>query len=65
MAILMVIVAQTDGKYGINASIGIYFFYFRLQLEPLERLRSEDTPHRFMITHTMKSCWIPIQNKVE
>ena len=25
----------------------------------LERLRSEDTPHRLMITHTIESCWIP------
>ena len=30
VAIFMVIVAQTDSKYGINACIGIYFFYFRL-----------------------------------
>ena len=30
MDILMVIVAQTDSKYGINACIGIYFFYSRL-----------------------------------
>ena len=30
MAIFMVIVAQTDSKYGINACIGIHFFYFRL-----------------------------------
>ena len=34
------------------------------QLE-LERLRSEDTPRRLMITHTIESCWIPSQNKVE
>ena len=31
----------------------------------LERLRSEDTPRRLMITHTIESCWIPSQNKVE
>ena len=35
------------------------------ELEQLERLRSEDTPHRLMITHTIESCWIPSQNKVE
>ena len=35
------------------------------QLEQLERLRSEDTPRRLMITHTIESCWIPSQNKVE
>ena len=31
----------------------------------LERLRSEDTPRHLMITHTIESCWIPSQNKVE
>ena len=30
VAISVVIVAKTDSKYGINACIGIYFFYFRL-----------------------------------
>ena len=29
----------------------------RHQLEQLERLRSEDTPHRLMITHTIESYW--------
>ena len=32
VAILMVIVAQTDSKHGINTCIGIYFFYSRLHL---------------------------------
>ena len=36
-----------------------------IKLEPLERLPSEDTPCRLMITHTIESCWIPSQNKVE
>ena len=31
------------------------------QLEQLERLRSEDTPRRLMITHTIESYWIPSQ----
>ena len=31
------------------------------KLEQLERLRSEDTPHRLMITHTIESYWIPSQ----
>ena len=35
------------------------------KLEWLERLRSEDTPRRLMITNTIESCWIPSQNKVE
>ena len=29
------------------------------KLEQLERLCSEDTPRRFMITHTIESYWIP------
>ena len=33
-----------------------------IKLEQLERLRSEDTPRRLMITHTIESCWIPSQN---
>ena len=32
-----------------------------LKLEQLERLRSEDTPRRLMITHTIESYWIPRQ----
>ena len=30
------------------------FNVFRLQLEQVERLRSEDAPRRLMITHTIK-----------
>ena len=37
----------------------------QIELEQLERLRSEDTPRHLMITHTIESCWIPRQNKVE
>ena len=33
-----------------------------MQLEQLERLRSEDTPSRLMITYTIESYWIPSQN---
>ena len=36
-----------------------------MQLEQLERLRSEDTPHRLMITHTIESYWIPSQKKTK
>ena len=39
--------------------------WFSTQLEQLERLRSEDTPRRLMITHIIESCWNPSQNKVE
>ena len=31
----------------------------------LERLRSEDTPRRLMITHTIESYWIPSQKKTK
>ena len=43
----------------------IFFLSSLIKLEQLERLRSEDTPRRLMITHTIESCWIPSQNKVE
>ena len=35
------------------------------KLEQLEHLRSEDTPHRLMITHTIESYWIPTQKKTK
>ena len=34
-----------------------------MQLEQLECLRSEDTPWRLMITHTIESYWIPSKSK--
>ena len=36
-----------------------------LQLEQLERLHSENTPHRPMITHTIDSYQIPSQKNME
>ena len=30
-----------------------------MKLEQLERLRSEDTPRRLVITDFIESCWIP------
>ena len=35
------------------------------ELEQLERLHSEDTPCRLMITHTIESYWIPSQKKTK
>ena len=35
------------------------------KLEQLECLRSEDTPRRLMITHTIESYWIPSQKKTK
>ena len=37
----------------------------QIKLEQLERLRSEDTPRRLMITHTIESYWIPSQKKTK
>ena len=42
---------------------GAYCEYFQEKLEQLER--SEDTPHRLMITHTIESHWIPSQKKTK
>ena len=36
-----------------------------MKLEQLECLRSEDTPRRLMITHTIESYWIPSQKKTK
>ena len=37
----------------------------KIKLEQLEHLRSEDTPRRLMITHTIESYWIPSQKKTK
>ena len=45
-----------------------YQYVFRIilfKLEQLECLRSEDTPRRLMITHTIESYWIPSQKKTK
>ena len=34
-----------------------------LKLEQLERLRSEDTLRRLMITHTIESYWIQVKRR--
>ena len=39
--------------------------YFKMKLEQLERLRSEDTPRRLMITHTIESYWIQSQKETK
>ena len=35
--------------------------FLKSKLEQLERMRSEDTPSRLMIIHTIESYWIPNQ----
>ena len=37
----------------------------KIKLQQLEHLRSEDTPRRLMITHTIESYWIPSQKKLQ
>ena len=37
----------------------------QIKLEQLERLHSENTPSRLMITHTIESYWIPSQKKTK
>ena len=41
------------------------FSVWQHELEQLERLRSEDTARRLMITHTIESYWIPSQKKTK
>ena len=50
-----------SGK-GQAATSNIYTCYI---VEQLERLRSEDTPRRLMITHIIESYWIPSQKKTK
>ena len=50
---------SSSNKHGENS------FEIITRLEQLERLRSEDNSRCFMITHSIESCWIPSQNKVE
>ena len=45
----------------IALAVTLYYENNYFQLEQLERLRSEDTPRRLMITHTIESYWIPSQ----
>ena len=58
------LVAFTGGQYHRKCSR-----YLSLipvwKLEQLECLRSEDTPRRLMITHTIESYWIPSQKKTK
>ena len=44
---------------------GFRMYILKVKLEQLERLRSEDTPRRLMITHTIESYWIPSQKKTK
>ena len=45
---------QLTGK-GCLRGLSSWYTLHEIKLEQLERLRSEDTPHRLMITHTIGS----------
>ena len=53
--------------YQHTSALGQHWFRKspKYELEQLERLRSEDTPLRLMITHTIESYWIPSQKKTK
>ena len=48
-----------------NSSYSLRQGCIKCELEQLECLRSEDTPHRPMNTHTIDSYWNPSQNKTK
>ena len=50
-------------SWTIYTSILQNIYTLQMKLEQLERLRSEDTPRRLMITHTIESYRIPSQNE--
>ena len=58
---------NTDKWYMISNRVGSHHNTnsFQCELEQLEHLRSEDTPHRLVITHTIESYWIPSQKKTK
>ena len=64
LRILPIYISTLPLKFGVNIQSQSKVSP-ETKLEQLERLRSEDTPRRLMITHTIVSCWIPSQNKVE
>ena len=49
----------------ISILLKLISILFQLELEQLERLGSEDTPRRLMITHTIESYWIPSKKKTK
>ena len=50
---------KTEGNHGAPPWLtGVILSNTKSKLEQLERLRSEDTPAAFMITHIVESYWI-------
>ena len=53
-------------KPSLHPTLGHFeYTLYQIELEQLECLRSEDTPRRLMITHTIESYWIPSQKKTK
>ena len=48
-----------------NNTVKLCLYLNQTKLEQLECLRSEDTPCRLMITHTIESYWIPSEKKIK
>ena len=55
------VTSEFPSQRPVTRSFDIFFDLCLNKLEQLERLRSEDTPRRLMITHTIGSYWIPSQ----
>ena len=51
--------------YCLTWVLFVSMMFDKQKLEWLERLRSEDTPRRLMITHAIESYWIPSRKKTK
>ena len=56
---------EEDIPRNTQSALNDYNTQNQTQLEKLERLRSEDTRRRPMITNTIESHWIPNQNRIK
>ena len=55
-----------DSRYTKAVNMPLWdVIHFLYQLEQLERLRSDDTLRRLMITHDIESYWNPSQQKTK
>ena len=55
----MLIVAQTDSKYGMNMSTGIYLFYFRLYFNVKITMKHPVTnEHIFLRKHYVIAIYV-------
>ena len=61
MKIVLFLMIYSQGSNEQKSNIGSHNGHYLNQLEQLERLRSENTPHCPMITHTIDSYQTPSQ----